>query len=177
MSIGPNYEPDGGSWTCGRCGCPLEQGKVQVFYLNSAFDVAAALSARRLTMCPSHWPRARCWKWKPCWKTSEPALHPAGIQAHRGRTLAAGGTEITDRLLALGRRWHDAGAEGRILDVGCGPGGSVRHLRQQGRQVWGLDTVLRPQVADGSSACDRGTAVSGGRCLRWPAPGGTVCWI
>ncbi|HCZ43087.1 MULTISPECIES: DVU_1557 family redox protein [Desulfovibrio] len=39
MSIGPNYEPDGGSWTCGRCGCPLEQGKVQVFYLNSAFDV------------------------------------------------------------------------------------------------------------------------------------------
>ena len=39
MSIGPSYEPDGGSWTCGRCGCPLEQGKVQVFYLNSAFDV------------------------------------------------------------------------------------------------------------------------------------------
>ena len=35
-----------------------------------------------------------------------------------GEHWRPGGTEITDRLLALGRRWHDAGAEGRILDVG-----------------------------------------------------------
>ena len=62
-----------------------------------------------------------------------------------GEHWRPGGTEITDRLLVLGRRWHDAGPEGRILDVGCGPGGSVRHLRQQGRRIWGLDTVLRPQ--------------------------------
>ncbi|MDY3810193.1 DNA-binding protein [Desulfovibrio sp. PG-178-WT-4] len=39
MTMGPSYPPDGGQWRCGRCGCPLEQGKVQVFYLNSAFDV------------------------------------------------------------------------------------------------------------------------------------------
>ena len=39
-----------------------------------------------------------------------------------GEHWRPGGTEITDRLLALGRRWHDAGAEGRILDVGCGSG-------------------------------------------------------
>ncbi len=39
MSMGPNYGPDGGQWVCGRCRVPLEQGKVPVFYLNSAFDV------------------------------------------------------------------------------------------------------------------------------------------
>lgn len=69
-----------------------------------------------------------------------------------GEHWRPGGTEITDRLLVLGRRWHDAGPEARILDVGCGPGGSVRHLRQQGRQVWGLDTVLRPQWRAGTPA-------------------------
>lgn len=69
-----------------------------------------------------------------------------------GEHWRPGGTEITDRLLVLGRHWYDAGPEGRILDVGCGPGGSVRHLRQQGRQVWGLDTVLRPQWRAGTPA-------------------------
>ena len=39
MSMGPNYAPDGGQWVCCRCNVPLEQGKVPVFYLNSAFDV------------------------------------------------------------------------------------------------------------------------------------------
>ena len=39
MSIGPNYMPDSGDWICVRCHCPLEQGKIQVGYLNSAFDV------------------------------------------------------------------------------------------------------------------------------------------
>ncbi|CAK7048128.1 MAG: hypothetical protein DESF_02019 [Desulfovibrio sp.] len=39
MSMGPNYGPDSGQWVCGRCREPLEQGKVPVFYLNSAFDV------------------------------------------------------------------------------------------------------------------------------------------
>ena len=39
MSMGPNYGPDGGQWVCGRCRVALEQMKVPVFYLNSAFDV------------------------------------------------------------------------------------------------------------------------------------------
>ena len=39
MSMGPSYGPDGGQCVCGRCRVPLEQGKVPVFYLNSAFDV------------------------------------------------------------------------------------------------------------------------------------------
>ncbi|WP_165071665.1 DVU_1557 family redox protein [Desulfovibrio sp. ZJ200] len=39
MSMGPNYPPDAGQWVCGQCRCPLEQAKVQAFYLNSAFDV------------------------------------------------------------------------------------------------------------------------------------------
>ena len=34
-----NYGPDEGQWVCGRCNLPLEQSKVAVFYLNSAFDV------------------------------------------------------------------------------------------------------------------------------------------
>ena len=63
MTMGPSYPPDGGQWRCGRCGCPLEQGKVQVFYLNSAFDVFLP-----------RWPKAKCWKWKLCWKTSERPL-------------------------------------------------------------------------------------------------------
>lgn len=73
-----------------------------------------------------------------------------------GEHWRPGGTEITDRLLALGRRWHDAGPHGHILDVGCGPGGSVRHLRRQGQQAWGLDMVPRPQwrteAPDGAAA-------------------------
>ncbi len=40
MSIGPNYNPDAGDWLCAACACPLEQQKVQVFYLESAFDVS-----------------------------------------------------------------------------------------------------------------------------------------
>ena len=91
-----------------------------------------------------------------------------------GEHWRPGGTEITDRLLVLGRHWYDAGPEGRILDVGCGPGGSVRHLRQQGRQVWGLDTVLRPQWREHRQRPEY--------CRIWwpmPAPAcpcGTACW-
>ena len=39
MTMGPNYPPDPGQWLCARCRVPLEQSKVQVSYLNSAFDV------------------------------------------------------------------------------------------------------------------------------------------
>ena len=39
MSMIPEYEADFGEWFCGRCEIPLEQLKVPVFYLNSAFDV------------------------------------------------------------------------------------------------------------------------------------------
>ncbi len=39
MSMGPSYEPDGGPWRCGRCDRLVGQGKIQAFYLDSAFDV------------------------------------------------------------------------------------------------------------------------------------------
>lgn len=35
----PSYKADKGTWLCGRCGVPLDQGKTPIFYLNSAFDV------------------------------------------------------------------------------------------------------------------------------------------
>lgn len=85
-----------------------------------------------------------------------------------GEHWRPGGTEITDRLLVLGRRWHAAGPEGRILDVGCGPGGSVRHLRQQGRQVWGLDTVLRPQWRAEAPAAAGGPYLVADACAGLP---------
>lgn len=46
MAMEPNYAPDPGDWVCARCQCPLEQVKVQVGYLGSAFDVS-------LPRCPS----------------------------------------------------------------------------------------------------------------------------
>lgn len=53
MSMGPSYAPDGGPWRCGRCGCALEQGKVQAEYLQSAFDVFLPRCPRcGLTMIP-----------------------------------------------------------------------------------------------------------------------------
>ncbi|MDO5484593.1 MAG: DNA-binding protein [Desulfovibrionaceae bacterium] len=39
MGLDPNYTTDGGDWICARCGKPLEQLKVQAFYMHSAFDV------------------------------------------------------------------------------------------------------------------------------------------
>ena len=42
MAMEPNYAPDPGDWVCTRCQCPLEQVKVQVGYLGSAFDVIFA---------------------------------------------------------------------------------------------------------------------------------------
>ena len=46
MAMEPNYAPDPGDWVCTRCQSPLEQVKVQVGYLGSAFDVS-------LPRCPS----------------------------------------------------------------------------------------------------------------------------
>ena len=43
MAMEPNYAPDPGDWVCARCQCPLEQVKVQVGYLGSAFDVSLPL--------------------------------------------------------------------------------------------------------------------------------------
>ena len=40
MSMSPNYAPDAGRWLCAACRCQLEQRKMQVFYLESAFDVS-----------------------------------------------------------------------------------------------------------------------------------------
>ncbi|MDR2573048.1 MAG: DNA-binding protein [Desulfovibrio sp.] len=40
MSMAPDYPPDSGEWICGVCCAPLRQVKMQVFYLNSAFDVS-----------------------------------------------------------------------------------------------------------------------------------------
>ncbi|MBR3663882.1 MAG: DNA-binding protein [Desulfovibrio sp.] len=39
MTMAPNYAPDEGSWLCAHCKEPLQQLKVPVFYLGSAFDV------------------------------------------------------------------------------------------------------------------------------------------
>lgn len=39
MTLEPNYGPDPGTWRCGKCGATLEQTKMQIFYLESAFDV------------------------------------------------------------------------------------------------------------------------------------------
>ena len=41
MSMQPTYTPDpSDDWICDRCGVPLVQTKVQVRYLESAFDVS-----------------------------------------------------------------------------------------------------------------------------------------
>ena len=45
MSMQPEYKPDDGEWICDTCRVPLEQTKVQVLYLGSAFDVS-------LPQCP-----------------------------------------------------------------------------------------------------------------------------
>ena len=48
-----NYGPDEGHWVCGRCNLPLEQSKVAVFYLTSAFDVVLPRCPQcGLTMIP-----------------------------------------------------------------------------------------------------------------------------
>ncbi|MDR2745364.1 MAG: DNA-binding protein [Desulfovibrio sp.] len=53
MSMAPDYPPDGGQWMCARCREPLEQIKMQVFYLNSAFDVSLPSCPKcGLTMTP-----------------------------------------------------------------------------------------------------------------------------
>ena len=46
MAMEPNYAPDPGDWVCARCQCPLEQVKVQVGYLGSAFDEIGRASCR-----------------------------------------------------------------------------------------------------------------------------------
>lgn len=45
MSLEPNYPPDPGDWVCATCNVPLEQRRMQVAYLESAFDV-------QLPQCP-----------------------------------------------------------------------------------------------------------------------------
>ena len=53
MSMGPSYAPDEGDWTCAACGCALEQQKIQVFYLESAFDVSLPVCPKcKLTLVP-----------------------------------------------------------------------------------------------------------------------------
>jgi hypothetical protein len=53
MSMAPNYPPDDSQWICGICRMPLEQLKMQVLYLNSAFDVSLpSCPGCGLTMTP-----------------------------------------------------------------------------------------------------------------------------
>ena len=53
MTIGPNYSPDEGDWICAACARPLEQRKIQVFYLESAFDVSLPVCPGcKLTLAP-----------------------------------------------------------------------------------------------------------------------------
>ena len=39
MALDPEFKPDHGDWYCTSCDVPLQQQKVQVLYMNSAFDV------------------------------------------------------------------------------------------------------------------------------------------
>ena len=53
MSMGQSYASDDGDWICAACGCVLEQQKTQIFYLESAFDVALpACPSCKLTLTP-----------------------------------------------------------------------------------------------------------------------------
>jgi arsenite methyltransferase len=64
-----------------------------------------------------------------------------------GDTWRPGGLELTERALELGA--FPAGA--RLLDVGCGRGVTVRHLRRRyGMEAWGLDLSPEP-LTDGST--------------------------
>ena len=53
MALDPEFKPDYGDWLCTSCDVPLEQQKVQVLYMNSAFDVILPRCPRcGLTMIP-----------------------------------------------------------------------------------------------------------------------------
>ena len=53
-----------------------------------------------------------------------------------GDTWRPGGLELTDRAI----RYCDFPAQARIVDVGCGRGATVDHLRgRHGFQAWGVD--------------------------------------
>ncbi|MFR1532390.1 MAG: DVU_1557 family redox protein [Bilophila wadsworthia] len=87
----PNYAPDPGDWVCTRCQCPLEQVKVQVGYLGSAFDVSLPrCPSCGLTMIPKSLAEGKWRKWKPCWKTNDPQhreepLYQRGFSGWRRR--------------------------------------------------------------------------------------------
>lgn len=77
---------------------------MQVFYLNSAFDVFLPRCPQcGLTMVPKSLAEGKMWKWKRCWKTSEASLGTGRFSARGGRDLAAGGPELTRRALELPR--------------------------------------------------------------------------
>lgn len=60
MPIDPEFTPDHGQWLCAVCNVPLEQIKVQAFYMNSAFDVILPRCPKcGLTMIPESLARGK----------------------------------------------------------------------------------------------------------------------
>lgn len=60
------------------------------------------------------------------------------LQRATGATVRPGGLALTERALALAR----LPAAARVLDVGCGAGATVNHLRAQGFCAVGIDLSL-----------------------------------
>ena len=81
-----------------------------------------------------------------------------------GHAWRPGGLELTARGLILCRELCGLSPGHLVLDLGCGPGGTVRLLQESGYVVLGLDRQVS-RVADGSSPLPQ-TAENGGHGWR-----------
>lgn len=65
----------------------------------------------------------------------QPIYENGALSRVTGGPMRPGGMDLTDRLLALCNLSHNA----RILDLGCGTGGTVKYLLEKGYRVTGID--------------------------------------